>query len=184
MKYAALFRGINVGGKNIVKMAQLERLLLDLGLCKVKTYIQSGNAVFEAILGEKELLSRISVGFFSRFGFESNVIIRSIDELQELIEQLPFTPEELAEADIADPQVEHLYVYFLSHPLEQRLINTICEECIGNDLVAAGKRELYLLCRQSVRKSKISILISKTFDSATVRNWKTIDKLYDMLVNL
>lgn len=48
MKYAALFRGINVGGKNIVKIAKLKKLFADLGFESVRTYIQSGNVVFEA----------------------------------------------------------------------------------------------------------------------------------------
>ena len=68
MKYVALFRGINVGGKNIVKMADLRQLLLDLGLSKVKTYIQSGNAFFETPLSEDDLLEKIRTGFSGRFG--------------------------------------------------------------------------------------------------------------------
>ena len=75
MKYAALFRGINVGGKNIVKMADLRQLLWDLGLGKVQTYLQSGNAVFESALEEITLRDKIQDGFAERFGFESIVLI-------------------------------------------------------------------------------------------------------------
>uniref|UniRef100_UPI003A5C85A7 DUF1697 domain-containing protein n=1 Tax=Muricomes intestini TaxID=1796634 RepID=UPI003A5C85A7 len=52
MQYVALFRGINVGGKNIVKMAALRQLFLNLGLHKVQTYIQSGNVAFESYLDD------------------------------------------------------------------------------------------------------------------------------------
>ena len=113
MKYAALFRGINVGGKNVVRMADLEQLLFHSGLSKVRTYIQSGNAVFETALAEADLLDKIKTGFLDRFGFESNVLIRSMEEIRVLIEQFPITSAEIAEAQTADPQVEHLYVYFL-----------------------------------------------------------------------
>lgn len=58
MKYVAMFRGINVGGKNVVKMDDLKQLFLDLGLFKIKTYIQSGNVVFETILDEASLQNR------------------------------------------------------------------------------------------------------------------------------
>lgn len=184
MKYAALFRGINVGGKNVVKMADLEQLLFHSGLSKVRTYIQSGNAVFETALAEADLLDKIKAGFLDRFGFESNVLIRSMDEIRVLIERLPITAAEIAGAQTADPQVEHLYVYFLGAPPEQVQIDTICREYIGPDTLRMGKRELYLLCYQSIRKSQLAARASKAFDSATVRNWKTVNKLYDMMVNL
>lgn len=182
MKYAALFRGINVGGKNIVKMADLKQLLTDLGLCEVETYIQSGNAVFETPLDELTLLAEIKGGFVDRFRFASNTVVRSQDEIRELIEQLPFTGAEITEAEAVNSQVEHLYVYFLDNPPEQALIDKIRPEDIGADKLRIGKREVYLLCRQSIRNSKVAACISKIFDSATVRNWRTVNKLYDMMV--
>ncbi|MBE6906817.1 DUF1697 domain-containing protein [Marasmitruncus massiliensis] len=184
MKYTLLFRGINVGGKNVVKMNDLKQLLLELGLSKVKTYIQSGNAVFETTLGEPVLHDIIRTGFINRFGFESDTLIRNIDEMQLLIEQFPITTAEIAAAEAADPQVEHLYVYFLNNPPQQTQIDAICKEYVGTDTLRAGKREMYLLCYQSIRKSKLAARTSKTFDSATVRNWKTVNKLYDMMIAL
>jgi uncharacterized protein (DUF1697 family) len=71
MKYAVLFRGINVGGKNTVKMAELKQLLIDSGLFNVKTYIQSGNAVFETTLDEAALLRKIKDGFKPASDFET-----------------------------------------------------------------------------------------------------------------
>ncbi len=184
MKYAILFRGINVGGKNIVKMEELKRLLCDLGLNKVKTYIQSGNAVLETTLSKAALHDTIKAGFLERFGFESGILIRSIDEIELLINGLPVTAAEIAAAEDADPQVEHLYVYFLDNPPEQVQIDAICKEYVGSDILRPGQRELFLLCHQSIRKSRLAVLISKTFHSATVRNWNTVNKLYDMLTAL
>ncbi|MHC1720147.1 MAG: DUF1697 domain-containing protein [Clostridiaceae bacterium] len=182
MMYAAFFRGINVGGKNVVRMAELKQLLMDKGLRKVKTYIQSGNAVFETALDETLLVEKIKGGFISRFGFESHVVVRSTEELRVLIEQLPFTSEEIAEAEAADPQAEHLYVYFLDTPPEKKQLDGISRDYTGKDMVSAGKKEIYLLCLQSIRISKLAARVSKTFPSCTIRNWRTVNKLYDMIV--
>lgn len=184
MKYAALFRGINVGGKNTVKMADLRQLLFDLGLDKVKTYIQSGNAVFESPLCEADLLEKIKTGFSGRFGFGSSVLIRTAEEIQVLIRQLPIPPEKIAEAVAFEPQVEHLYVYFLENQLETSQISSLPAEDSAGDLLLAGKREFYFLCRQSIRNSKLAASLSKTAGSATARNWKTVTKLYEMLAEL
>lgn len=181
MIYTALFRGINVGGKNVVKMADLERLLTDLGFLKVKTYIQSGNAVFESDLDETAVTGKIKSGFFSHFGFESNVMVRNIHEMQSVLKQLPFTDSEIAQAEAANPETEHLYVYFLDEPPEQALIDAICSNYSGTDKLQAGNKELYFLCQQSIRNSKLAVSVSKKFPSATARNWKTVKKLNDMM---
>lgn len=184
MKYAAFFRGINVGGKNRIKMDDLKHLFLDLGLLKVKTYIQSGNVVFESDSEEAPLLEMIQAGVVKRFGLESNGILRNIHELEKLMNQLPYSQAEISAAEAADPQVEHLYVCFLEHPPEQTLLKELCREYAGPDQLQMGQRDLYLLCSQSIRKSKLAIRTAKVFDSATVRNWKTVKKVYDMLISL
>lgn len=184
MKYVALFRGINVGGKNVVKMNDLKQLFLDLGLFKVKTYIQSGNMVFETILDEISLQGAIHTGFWERFGFDSNVLIRSINEMGALINELPFSEKEMADAKVSDPQVEHLYIYFLDHLPDQTQISGLCKEYARPDILRAGRKEVYLLCHQSIRKSKLAIHAAKVLGSPTVRNWKTVCKLYDILISL
>lgn len=184
MKYAVLFRGINVGGRNIVKMNDLKQLLLDLGLTKVETYIQSGNAIFETMLDETCLREAIHTAFVKQYRFACNIIIRSIEEIRTLVDQLPITTEEIAAAEVTDPKVEHLYVYFLDCSPEQTKIDAIRKEYIGPDFLRTGKREIYLLCHQSIRNSKLAIGTAKVFDSATARNWKTVKKIYEMLIAL
>lgn len=181
MKYVALLRGINVGGKNIVKMDDLKQLFLNLGFHKVKTYIQSGNVLFETDLEETYLHNAIRTGFFERFGFESNIILRNINEIGALIDQMPISSTEIAAAKAADPQVEHLYIYFLDKPPEQSQIDHICKDLVGSDVLRKGNREVYLLCYQSIRKSKVAVRAAKEFPSATLRNWQTVNKLYDLL---
>ncbi len=181
MKYTALFKGINVGGKNVVKMDALKQLFLDLGMQKVKTYIQSGNVVFETPIEEASLRKIIQTGFAERFGFESDVMLRNIHEIEAVLEEQPFSKEEITAAETANPEVEHLYIHFLEQPPEQTQMDLICKDYAGPDIIRLGRREVYLLCHQSIRTSKPAIRAAKVLPSATVRNWKTVSALYDML---
>ena len=180
MKYVALFRGINVNG-HIVKMDMLKQLFQELGFLNVQTYIQSGNVIFEADFEEAVLKHMIQNSFLERFGFKSNVILRSNDEMAAVINQLPFSTDEIAKAEAADSQVEHLYIYFLDEMPKQTQIDDIYNTYEDTDILQIGKRELYLLCHPSIRKSKLAIRATKVFDSATARNWSTVNKLYDMM---
>lgn len=181
MKYAVFFKGLNVGGKNMVAMDKLRQMLIDLGFSGARTYIQSGNAVFESELDERASLGTIRAGFSARFGFDGGPVLRSADELRILSEKLPFTPEEIAAAETADPKVEHLYVLFLNSPPQPGQIGTVLRDCDESDCLRVGERELYLLFRQSIRKSRLAARAAKVFDSATIRNWKTVRKMCRLL---
>lgn len=146
-----------------------------------QTYIQSGNVVFETDLEETSLQNTIYAGFSRRFGFESGVMMRNIHKIKALIDHLPFSAAEISAAETADPQVEHLYVCFWDHPPEQARVDGLCREYTAANLLRMGIREGYLLCHQSIHKSELAIRAAKEFDSAIVRNWKTVGKLYDML---
>ncbi len=187
--YITLFRGINVGGKNIVKMAALKAMFESLGFQKVKTYIQSGNVLFQAENPEKSnetndaeafektLTNKVETKFKDAFGFESKVIMRSENEISRIIEDIPFSSEEVAEAELANADVEHLYVYLFSGPVCKDDIEKLCEKYNGPDLIQIHGREMYLLCHQSIRDSKLAILLGKVKTPVTVRNWKTMNKL-------
>jgi uncharacterized protein (DUF1697 family) len=183
MKNVALFKGINVGGKNVVKMDDLKQLFSNLGLLEVKTYIQSGNVIFETDLDESTLQKIVCAGFENQFRFKSNVIIRNLAEMQSVIAALPFSMAEIVDAEASDTQVEHLYVHFFDHIPEQIQFDCNFIEDAGQDFLRIGKREAYLLCHQSIRKSKLAIKAAKVLNSSTVRNWKTVNKLYDMMIS-
>ncbi len=181
MKYLILFRGINVGGKNIVKMDALKKLLEALNFKDVKTYLQSGNAILETNKSEQELKSLIHDGFVDNFGFQSEIKIRSFEELNCIVNKLPFSKIEIENAILKDPKVTHLYVYFLSEAPLSKTIKTLNEKDSCEDKALIGEREIYLLCDQSIRKSKLAIQISKKYPNATARNWNTINKLVKMM---
>lgn len=182
MNFAVFFRGINVGGKNVVKMNALKQLLQEMGLNSVQTYIQSGNAVLSSELDEATLQHKIENGFAERFGFTSSVIIRDSKALHELIMKLPFSPDEIAAAEAADPRVAHLYVYFLDQQPEEKQMNRLNTDIEGFDRMSVGARDVYLLCQQSIRLSKLAARASKLFSTTTVRNWRTICKIDALLM--
>jgi uncharacterized protein (DUF1697 family) len=177
LKYAAFLRGINVGGKNIIKMAELKQLFEALSFQNVRTYLQSGNVVFETDKKENTLVAEITKGFSAAFGFESEVILRSSAEIADMIKQLPFSNEEIAAAQALNPDIEHLYVFMLEHVPPETEIAKLCETYSGNDKLYTAKRELYLLCSGSIRDSKLAASLGKLSVTSTVRNWKTINKI-------
>ena len=181
MKYVAFFRGINVGGKNKVKMADLKQLFHDCGFCEVKTYIQSGNVLFESDKDKHLLPDIIFHAFSERFGFQSHVVLRSGDEISEIISALPFTKEEIELAESELPEVEHVYVFLSNGNIDFAAAETLRLIYDGEDKLYVGKRELYLLCYHSVRDSKLAASLSRLDASLTSRNLKTMLKIHEWL---
>lgn len=181
MRYAALFRGINVGGKNVVKMDILKKMFAEMGFSDVRTYIQSGNVLFGSDDDADAISGQIKDRFPAVFGFECAVMLRSRDEIERIITSLPFTDSEIAAAEAASAEVEHLYVYTLDKPPAQDDVLRLQNTYSGPDLLRCGGREIYLLCHQSVRDSKLAASLTKLQLPMTARNWKTMNKLRGML---
>ncbi|GLX66443.1 DUF1697 domain-containing protein [Paenibacillus glycanilyticus] len=174
--HIALLRGINVGGKNKIKMADLRDALAAIGLEDVQTYIQSGNILFTSDEDEQTLRSRIEQRIEEVFGLPIRVIIRTADEMRRIAANCPFSAEQLAAA-AASEQGESLYVsMMLEEPLSDRLEKLqafVSEE----ELCHCEGRDLYLLFYQSIRNSKLAVKAEKLGVHSTVRNWNTVNKL-------
>ena len=181
MVYAAFFRGLNVGKNRQVKMADLQRLLTDCGFWNVQTLIQSGNAMFETDAEEASLPGRIETAFAQRFGFASPAAVRSADALGALLSAWPFSEAELAQAEAADPDVEHAYVYLSNRPVDAKAAEELRQAAGGEDRLIAGEREVYLLCRQSVRLPKLAIALLKLDPTFTNRNLNTLWKMQALI---
>ena len=175
MRYLALFRGINVGGRNIVKMKELKELFLELGFSDVRSYIQSGNLLFSSDQAISEFSETVTAAFTERFGFSVPIIYRTKDELFSLIENLPFTAEEILEAEMEETNVEHLYVYFSSSEMVPQELSEIGERAI------VKSKDIYYLTDRSIRFSKLTPKLNKLTDELTARNWKTVIKLAVLL---
>lgn len=180
MIYVALFRGINVGGHHIVKMADLTKLFVELGMTNVKTYIQSGNIVFAAKEPPAELQEIILQGFAAKFGFEPDIMIRSMADIKKLIEGLPFSQEDMAEVKDKDPDTVHLYVYFLDDSKTQQALAKLLENNEGPDLTQMFPGAIYTLFQTSIRLSALAAKITK-LGHTTARNWNTVNKIYDLM---
>jgi uncharacterized protein (DUF1697 family) len=97
--FVALLRGVNVGGKNKIKMTDLKSMFEGIGLSRVKTYIQSGNVLFESDEKEEVLRQKLEQEIESTFGFAIKVVLRTSEELKKVAENCPFVKEEIAEAE-------------------------------------------------------------------------------------
>ena len=177
--YVALLRGINVGGKNIIKMKALKQVFKAMELCEVQTYIQSGNVLFTSNEEKQLLLKKIEDGIEVALGFPVNVVLRTAAELELIILNCPFSQKEILEAE-AWSEVESLYVCLLTQvPLQEKIKQLDIYKNDSDDYLILG-REVYLLLHNGMGKSKLANNLHKLEVPATVRNWKTMNKLAAM----
>jgi uncharacterized protein (DUF1697 family) len=175
--YVALLRGVNVGAKNRLKMADLQHTLEAIGLGKVETYIQSGNLIFQSNQTEEALREKIELEIKLGFGLTISVVLRSADELEQLIRNCPFTEDEIKQAEKANTEGESLYVAMLPKaPLKEK-IEPLNKYVTSEDKFQIKNRDLYLLLSHSSRNSKLAGNLQKLNEPVTVRNWNTIQKL-------
>ncbi|HML06403.1 MAG TPA: DUF1697 domain-containing protein [Methanobacterium sp.] len=176
MKYIALLRGINVGGKKRIKMADLVEALEPLGLENVKTYLQSGNVIFEYdSIDSDEIARNIEDKISQTFGISVNVIIRTESELERVINTNPFIKKPNIELD-------KLHVTFLKELPDFIALDLNKSE---NEKFEVIDREIYLYLPNGYGRTKLTnnIFEKKLKTTATTRNWKTTNKLFEMSKN-
>lgn len=176
--WIALLRGMNVGGKNKMKMTELKQTLEAGGLINVETYIQSGNIIFESAQREETLRTRIENELERALGISTAAILRTAGEMEQLTQNCPFSEAAIARAKLLNSEGESFYVGLLaSAPLqkESEYLNQLKAE--GEELQIRG-REIYLLLQHSIRRSRLAGSMQKLDAPGTVRNWKTINKLH------
>ncbi|WP_144555284.1 DUF1697 domain-containing protein [Bacillus sp. X1(2014)] len=172
--YIALLRGINVGKNNRIKMADLKILLETLGLEKVKTYIQSGNVLFESSNDASQLSRQLEEEISKTFGFPVPVILRTAEEYEQIIRDCPYSMESLKEG-------ESIQLAFLADEPSQEKIDHLRSFKSEPDECFINGKEVYLYLRQSILDSKLAGQLPKLEVPATVRNWKTVIKLSTMI---
>lgn len=177
MRYAALLRGVNVGGRTAVPMAALKAELERLGLTEVRTHLNSGNALFASDLSEAALEGMIERALEARFVLPIPALVRSGAELREVIENLPFSAEEIARAKTAAGGAASLYAAFLSMPPDADAIERLAALKKPGEAIALAGRILYLLLDHSIRECRMFSAFDRLDSRATVRNWNTVLKL-------
>ncbi|MCX4855939.1 DUF1697 domain-containing protein [Streptomyces canus] len=175
--YAALLRGINVGGSRKVPMADLRTLMEDLGHGGVRSYLQSGQAVFTADHGDEESLAAELAGAIEkRFGFAVDVIVRDHAYLKAIAEACPFPAAEL--------EAKQLHVTYFSTPVDADRFAEIDQAAYLPEEFRLGDRALYLYAPNGLGRSKLAEHLSKPRLNkgviATSRNWNTVVKLVEM----
>lgn len=177
--YLALFRGINVSGKNIIKMESLRKQMDLAGYGNVQTYIQSGNVVFEAKETSK---AKVSVAIESlikkEYGHDITVFVLDMADMNKVAANNPYaTRDELEEGS------KKLYVTFLSEIPQKENIQKLYDAPIGDDSIEFNDDILYFKLATKASDSKLSnnLIESKLKLRATTRNWNTTIKLLTML---
>jgi len=173
-KWILLLRGINVGGNNILPMANLRALLDDLGCQNVKTYIQSGNAVFSADTGDRNKLeTKITKAIEEKFGFAPRALLMSADNLHRALKANPF-PQALE-----DPKTLHLS--FLSAPVDQMDSESIEAIRADSERYAFIDNVFYLYAPDGIARSKLAVKAEKILGvPMTARNLRSAMKIAEM----
>ena len=173
--YLALLRGINVGGKNLIKMADLREAFEQLELADVATFIASGNVLFRAPRQKREeLAAGIESALSRRFGTELKVVLLTEALLKGVVEGAP--PGFGADTHRCD-------VIFLRAPLTARRAFAVLETREGVDGAWAGRGVVYysrLAAKASgSRLSKVVAL--PEYQNMTIRSWSTTTKLLALM---
>ncbi len=178
-RYVLLVRGINVGGKNKVVMAELRQELTDLGLGKVETYINSGNIFFTSTDPKAQLVEKLETFFEVYYPFIQSFSLLSQEDYETEVENLPaWWNEDLARKD----------VLFYTEGLDvEQTIETVKSLELKDEVVHFGKLGIFWgkFSEESYSKTAYhKYLIKMSFyRHITIRNAKTFDKIGQMLKN-
>lgn len=171
--YIALLRGINVGGHKKVPMAELREVLTKSGLENVKTYIQTGNIIFQSkIANISEIEKNIRKAIIDYFGFEVSVLVRTHNQLRRIFENCPFPEEKKANS----------YFALLSEIPEEDLVKEAKKKTYENEEYAIIEDAIYFYCAQGYGNAKFSLNFfeRKLKVAATARNFRTMVRLLAM----
>ena len=177
--YISLLRGINVGGHKKILMAELRATYESLGFVSVRSYIQSGNVVFEGARGSAASVARkIEEAIAANFGFDVPVILRTAAEMEDVVRGNPFLAEGV------DPS--KLHVTFLTGGASAKVEADFAAYRMGPDELRLVGREAYLHCPEGMARTKLTpTFLERALGSAsTTRNWRTVNTVLEMARNI
>lgn len=173
--HVVLLRGVNMGGHNRLPMQDFRAVLVDAGCAEVRTYIQSGNAVFRAAPAlAARLPETLAAALLERFGLRVPVVLRSAAELRAVVAGNPFARE------AAEPTRVH--VAFLADAPAAARVARLDPERSPPDRFAVRGREVYLHLPNGAARSKLTTdYLDRTLaTTSTGRNWRTVLTLLEM----
>jgi uncharacterized protein (DUF1697 family) len=174
--HLALLRGINLGGKNKIMMKDLVEMFVEAGCEDVRTYIQSGNVVFNAATGVAARLPEvITAQIAKRLGHRTPVVLRTAEQLGDVVRKNPFVEMGAAE--------DTLHVLFLAERPSTRGVEGLDPNRSVPDAFIVRGQEIYLQLPNGVGRSKLTndYFDSRLATTSTGRNWRTIVKLLELM---
>ena len=178
MKFIVFLRGINVGKNKLIPMADLKTLFLNMGFFNIKTYLRSGNVVFESDCLDIDIMeTKISKNIEKNFGFWVDSIVKTEKDFYSIIRNNPYEYNSISE----------LYVTFFKNIIDKNLSKELIEEYKSintDDTFTVAKNEIYLQLHSKYHKTKFNnnYFEARLNNISTTRNWKTILKLKEILV--
>jgi uncharacterized protein (DUF1697 family) len=174
--FIAMLRGINVSGHKIIKMEPLRACFIAMDFSQVKTYVQSGNLVFEApnelTVG---LADKIKRKILHEFGFSVPVAVKTVAELRHIVQNNPFAKNPAIDTS-------KLHVTFLSAPPPKSALQELLPLAVDPEQIQIIEKEIYLYCPNGYGRTKLSnnAIEKKLAVEATTRNWNTVNTLLEM----
>jgi uncharacterized protein (DUF1697 family) len=176
----SILRGINVSGKNIIKMDALRKLFTGAGFSNVQTYIQSGNIIFETKKTSTAALEKIiSDKIKKQFGLNIPVLVIDLEELKKIIKNNPLAKDK-------SKTENYLHVTFLSNiPSKDNIARISAADFLPDEFFFVEKA-IYLYCPTGYGNTKLNnnFFENKLKLTATTRNWKTVNELVNMAHNI
>ncbi|TQR17516.1 DUF1697 domain-containing protein [Psychrobacillus vulpis] len=162
MSHVALLRGINLGNKNKVDMKSLKVLFEELGYENVRTYIQTGNVIFD---NSSYNVQQIETSLRDTYGFDIPVVVRSKEELEEIQQNSTFLKEQV-------------YVMFLEKEIsdeQQALLRSL----VDDEFVVLNRRNVIINLTKSYHQTKFTntFFEKKLKMISTARNQNTVNKI-------
>jgi uncharacterized protein (DUF1697 family) len=167
----ALLRGVNLARNRRLEMAKLRAVLEDLGYEDARTFLQSGNAVFTTTKSAKRVKSELEQRIAADLGLETEVFVRTRDELADVIERDPLR-------DVVDNPSRY-QVSFLAAKPPARAVRELEAADVAPEQVVVSGREIYAWHPGGIQRSELAKLLSerRLGVSSTARNWNTVTKL-------
>jgi uncharacterized protein (DUF1697 family) len=177
VRYLALLRGINVGGNNIIPMADLRACFTKAGFTDVVTYIQSGNVIFCSGLKDQEsVCKKIEAALSKAFDYDAKVVVISEAQLKKAVKEAP-------EGFGSEPEKYRYDVMFLRPPLTPSAAVKDIPGKPGVDAVSHGSEAVYFsrLIAKAAQSHLPRLIKLPIYKQMTIRNWNTTTKLLAMM---
>lgn len=173
--YALLLRGVNVGTKNSLPMEELRAMLAKIGCTAVKTYVQSGNAVFETKKSPADLTRKIEAALERYMGRPITTTLRTRGELAAIVDANPFQKVATNPA--------YLCVTFLTNTPTKAELTPLHTQDFKPELFQVSGKEIYTWHPNGQGRSPLAAALGKLRlrGAVTTRNWNTVLKLLEML---